>query len=58
MLVREGMAANYTRLYRLYREEGLAMRNRERRRIQWSGGVVTSPAANRSESTLVDGFRE
>ena len=26
MLVREGMAANHKRVYRLYREEGLAMR--------------------------------
>ncbi len=46
MLVREGMAANHKRVYRLYREEGLAMRIRQRRRIRWSG-VVTSPAATR-----------
>jgi len=26
MLVREGMTANHKRVYRLYREEGLAMR--------------------------------
>ena len=46
MLVREGMAANHKRVYRLYREEGLAMRIRQRRRIRWSG-VVTGPAATR-----------
>jgi hypothetical protein len=36
-LVREGMAVNHKRVYRLYREEGLAMRIRPRRRIRWSG---------------------
>jgi putative transposase len=46
MLVRAGMPANHKRVYRLYREEGLAMRIRQRRRIRWKGGV-TSPAATR-----------
>jgi putative transposase len=46
MLVREGMPINHKRVYRLYREEGLAMRIRQRRRIRWSG-VVASPAAAR-----------
>ena len=46
MLVRERMAANHKQVYRPYREEGLAMRIRQRRRIRWSG-VVTSPAASR-----------
>ncbi len=46
MLVREEMPANHKRVYRLYREEGLAMRIRPRRRIRWSG-VVASPAATR-----------
>ncbi len=44
MLEREGTPANHKRVYRLYREEGLAMRIRQRRRIRWNG-VVTSPAA-------------
>src|SRR5256886_15298661 len=44
MLVREGMPTNHKRVYRLYREEGLAMRIRQRRRIHWKG-VVTRPAA-------------
>jgi putative transposase len=43
MLVREGPPANHKRVYRLYREEGLAMRIRQRRRIRWSG-VVVKPA--------------
>jgi putative transposase len=47
MLVREGMQANHKRVYRLYREEGLAMRIRQRRRIRWSG-VVASPAASKA----------
>ena len=46
LLVREGMAANHKRVYRLYREERLAMRIRSRRRMRWSG-VVTNPAASR-----------
>jgi len=32
--VREGLVANHTRMYRLYREEGLTMRIRQRRRIR------------------------
>jgi putative transposase len=46
MLLR-GMEANHKRVYRLYREEGLAMRIPQRRRIRWSGAVV-KPAASRS----------
>jgi putative transposase len=46
MLVRSGMRVNHKRVYRLYREEGLAMRVRQRRRIGWNG-VVASPAAMR-----------
>ncbi len=46
MLVREGTRANHKRVYRLYREEGLAMRIRQRRRIRWNG-TVTKPAATR-----------
>jgi putative transposase len=46
MLTREGMAANHKRVYRLYREEGLAMRIRVRRRIRWRG-PATNPAASR-----------
>jgi len=46
MLVREGIPANHKRVYRLYREEGLAMRIRQRRRIHWKG-VGTRPAATR-----------
>jgi len=44
LLVREGVAANHKRVYRLYREEGLAMRIRQRRGIRWSG-VAVKPAA-------------
>lgn len=46
MLVREGVEVNHKRVYRLYREEGLGMRIRHRRRIRWNG-AVTSPAAVR-----------
>ena len=46
LLMREGVAANHKRVYRLYREEGLAMRIRLRRRIRWRG-VAANPAATR-----------
>lgn len=46
MLVREGVEVNHKRVYRLYREEGLAMRIRQRRRIRWKGAVI-SPAATK-----------
>jgi len=46
MLVQAGMAANHKRVYRLYREEGLAMRIRQRRRIPWNG-VPARPAATK-----------
>ena len=36
MLRREGMPANHKRVYRLYSEEGLAMRIRRRRRIRFA----------------------
>lgn len=36
MLVREGLRASHKRVHRLYREEGLAMRIRQRRRTRWS----------------------
>jgi putative transposase len=47
MLLREGMVANHKRVYRLYREEGLAMRIRQRRRIRWNG-VATRKAVTRA----------
>ncbi len=46
VLGREGILANHKRVYRLYREEGLAMRIRQRRRIRWNG-TVTNPVATR-----------
>ena len=46
MLLREGMKVNHKHVYRLYREERLALRIRQRRRIRWSG-LPTNPAASR-----------
>jgi putative transposase len=46
MLVRAGVEVNHKRVYRLYREEGLAMRIRQRRRIRWKGAAI-SPAARK-----------
>ena len=46
MLVREGAAVNHKRVYRLYRQECLAMRIGQRRRIGWVG-PASKPAARR-----------
>ena len=53
MLVRAGMPANHKRVYRLYREEGLAMRIRQRRRIHWN-----QPGRNEAQSAMVHRFCE
>jgi putative transposase len=54
MLVREGVVANHKRVYRLYREEGLAMRIRQRRRIRWNGEVVKAAASQPNERWSMD----
>jgi putative transposase len=54
MLVREGIAANHKRVYRLYREEGLAMRIRQRRRIRWTGAGSGSVATRANERWSID----
>jgi len=54
MLVREGIAANHKRVYRLYREEGLAMRIRQRRRIRWTGGVSRALATRANQRWSID----
>src|SRR6201984_2112402 len=54
MLEREGMAANHKRVYRLYREEGLAMRIRQRRRIRWSDAAVKPAASQPNERWSMD----
>jgi putative transposase len=48
MLEREGMPANHKRVYRLYREERLAMRIRQRRRIRWNGAVAKPGRVSRT----------
>ena len=54
MLVREGMAVNHKRVYRLYCEEGLAMRIRQRRRIHWNGAITSPAAAKPNERWSMD----
>jgi putative transposase len=54
MLLRQGMPANHKRVYRLYREQGLAMRIRQRRRIRWSGAVVKPAASQPNERWSMD----
>ena len=54
MLLREGMAVNHKHVYRLYREERLAMRIRARRRIRWSGLAANPAASRRNERWSMD----
>ena len=54
LLVREGIAANHKRVYRLYREEGLAMRIRQRRRIRWTGAVSSVAATRANQRWSID----
>lgn len=54
MLVREGVAVNHKRVYRLYREEGLAMRIRRRRRIRWSGAKTPAAVGKANERWSMD----
>jgi putative transposase len=54
MLLREGMPGNHKRVYRLYREEGLAMRIRQRRRIRWNGVVARIAATRPNERWSMD----
>ena len=54
MLVREGISANHKRVYRLYREEGLAMRIRQRRRIRGTGAVSSSVATRANQRWSID----
>jgi putative transposase len=48
------MPANHKRVYRLYREEGLAMRIRQRRRIRRSGAAVKPAATKPNERWSMD----
>jgi hypothetical protein len=41
-------------VYRLYREEGLAMRIRQRRRMRWNGTVTRPAAARPNELWSID----
>jgi putative transposase len=54
MLARDGMPANHKRVYRLYREEGLSMRIRQRRRIRWTGAVSSAVATRANQRWSID----
>jgi putative transposase len=54
MLVRAGVEVNHKRVYRLYREEGLAMRIRQRRRIRWKGAAISPAAAKPNQRWSID----
>ena len=54
MLVGEGIELNHKRVYRLYREEGLVMRMRQRRRIRWNGTAISPAAAKPNQRWSID----
>src|SRR5207245_6409367 len=54
LLLREGTPANHKRVYRLYREEGLAMRIRQRRRMRWNGTITSRAAARPNQRWSMD----
>jgi putative transposase len=54
MLARSGTLVNHKRVYRLYREEGLAMRIRQRRRIRWNGAVPRLAAERAKQRWSLD----
>lgn len=54
LLMREGIRANHKRVYRLYREEALAMRIRQRRRIRWNGAIARPEAGRKNERWSMD----
>jgi putative transposase len=54
LLAREGRPVNHKRVYRLYCEEGLTMRIRQRRRIRWSGPAAQSAAERANQRWSMD----
>ncbi len=54
MLAQTGSPANHKRVYRLYCEEGLSMRIRQRRRIRWRGAAKRPPATRANERWSID----
>ena len=54
LLAREGIRVNHKRVYRLYREERLAMRIRQRRRLRWSGTITKPPAVRPNHKWSMD----
>jgi putative transposase len=54
MLVREGITAKHKRVYRLYRQEGLAMRIRQRRRMRWVSAVSSAAATRANQRWSID----
>ena len=54
LLVQEGMLANHKHVYRLYREEGLVMRIRQRRRLRWRGTMSQAVSTRRNQRWAMD----
>jgi putative transposase len=54
LLRRGGVPANHKRLWRLYRQEGLAVRRKRRKRTAWGRRVILPAAQTRNERWSMD----
>ena len=54
LLRREGILANHKRVYRVYREEGLAVLRRRKRHVRVAGGNTPPPVTRPNERWSVD----
>lgn len=54
MLRREGFVVNHKKVYRLYREEGLAVRRRKREKLAGAERVMTSLPESRNQRWSMD----
>ncbi len=54
LLRREGFGVNHKRVYRLYREEGLMVQRRKRKRMCGVGRVPAAPACRRNQRWSMD----
>ena len=52
LLLREGMTVNHKRVWRVYREAGLAVKRRKRKRLMWIGKPLQTVVATNEEWAL------
>jgi putative transposase len=58
LIAREGVVANHKRVHRIYREAGLQVRRRQRKRITRNARVALPPPSRRGERWSMDFMRD